>query len=42
MIKRVVLGLAIALALLGIYLVSTHLWWTENGYCWGTMIECEV
>ena len=21
--------------LAGVYLISTHLWWTETGYCWG-------
>ena len=23
-----------------VYLVATHLNYTENGYCWGTMNEC--
>jgi uncharacterized membrane protein HdeD (DUF308 family) len=26
--------------LFGIYEVIGNLWWTENGYCWGSMVEC--
>jgi hypothetical protein len=28
------------LLLWGLIEVSTHLWWTQEGYCWGTMTEC--
>lgn len=31
--------IAVLLAL-AIVEVSTNLWWTENGYCWGDMVEC--
>jgi len=47
---KVVLGIALALAFWGLLEVSAHLWWvgidSPNaeflGYCWGTMLECEV
>ncbi len=29
-----------ALALLGIWEISLHLWWTGDAYCWGTYTEC--
>jgi hypothetical protein len=40
--RRVVFGLAVAIALYAIFQVSGHLWWVggEEGYCWGEMIEC--
>jgi len=37
---KIVVGIAIALALWGVWQVSAHLWWVEGGYCWGTMTEC--
>jgi hypothetical protein len=24
----------------GMWQVSANLWWTGEGYCWGTMVEC--
>jgi hypothetical protein len=24
----------------GLVEVSTHLWWTQEGYCWGQYLEC--
>jgi len=27
---------------IGIYVISTHLWWTGNGYCFGDMITCDL
>ena len=30
----------ILIALFAIWQVSMNLWWTEDGYCWGTMVEC--
>ena len=24
----------------GLIEVSTHLWWTQEGYCWGQYLEC--
>ncbi len=30
----------ILIGLFAIWQVSMNLWWTENGYCWGTMVEC--
>lgn len=24
----------------GLVEVSTNLWWTEQGYCWGQYIQC--
>jgi len=30
----------IVIGIWAIWQVSTSLWWTETGYCWGTAIEC--
>ena len=30
----------ILIALWAIWQVSTNLWWTDNGYCWGIIVEC--
>ena len=30
----------ILIGLWAIWQVSMNLWWTEDGYCWGTMVEC--
>ena len=30
----------ILIGLWAIWQVSTSLWWTETGYCWGPAIEC--
>jgi hypothetical protein len=35
-----VVGFVSALLLLGLIEISTNLWWTQNGYCWGQMTEC--
>lgn len=35
-----VLGIAIGLALWGIWEVSAHLWLVGEHYCWGSMQEC--
>ena len=37
---RIVVGIFAALALFGLWEVSTHLWWVENGYCWGDALKC--
>jgi len=35
-----VIGFLSAIALYaGLYLMG-HIWYTETGYCWGTMVEC--
>jgi hypothetical protein len=41
---KIVVGIALALALWGLWQVSANLWWVGNGngWCWGTMLECEV
>jgi hypothetical protein len=39
---KIVVGIAVALALWGLLEVSAHLWWVGNGWCWGSMLECEV
>lgn len=39
---KVVIGIALVLAFWGLLEVSAHLWWVGNGWCWGTMLECEV
>jgi hypothetical protein len=39
---KIVVGIAVALALWGLLEVSANLWWVGNGWCWGTMLECEV
>jgi hypothetical protein len=30
----------ILIGLWAIWQVSMNLWWTDGGYCWGTMVEC--
>ena len=30
----------ILIGLFVIWQVSMNLWWTEDGYCWGTMVKC--
>jgi hypothetical protein len=35
-----VVGFVSALLLMGLIEISTNLWWTQNGYCWGEMLEC--
>jgi hypothetical protein len=37
--KRVRAVLILA-GIIALYYVSTHLWWTGTGYCWGTITEC--
>jgi len=37
---RVVVALAILLALAGAVMVSANLWWTGSGYCWGSLNSC--
>lgn len=39
--RNVVFGLIAIIALAVIWTVAKNLWWTENGYCWGDMIECQ-
>ena len=40
--RRVVFGIAVAIALYALVQVSGHLWWVggDEGYCWGEMVEC--
>jgi len=35
-----VLGIAIGLAIAGALYLSARLWWTGEGYCLGTLLEC--
>lgn len=38
---HLLLGVAIGLALVGVWYLSGHLWWVEGeGYCLGTLLEC--
>ena len=37
---NLVAGVAIGLLIAGLIWVSGHVWWTETGYCIGTMLEC--
>jgi hypothetical protein len=30
----------ILIGLWALWKVSGHLWWVEDHYCWGTMVEC--
>jgi hypothetical protein len=39
---KIVVGITLALVFWGLLEVSAHLWWVGNGWCWGTMLECEV
>lgn len=36
---KVVIALAIVAT---IVFISTQLWWTENGYCIGSFVECNL
>ena len=38
--RRVVLSIAVVALAFVIGAVSTNLWWTGNGYCWGDGFEC--
>jgi len=38
--RRVVFSIAVVTLFLVIGAISTNLWWTDNGYCWGDMFEC--
>ena len=37
---RIVVSLAIVAALVGLWEVSAHLWWTGANYCWGDGVAC--
>lgn len=37
---NLVAGIAIGLLIAGLIWVSGNLWWTGEGYCIGTMLEC--
>jgi len=34
------LALLIAGAVFGIYKLATSIWYTDQGYCWGTITQC--
>ena len=36
----VVIGIGLITLAVIIVEISTNLWWTQNGYCWGEMLEC--
>jgi hypothetical protein len=38
---NLVAGIAIGLLIAGLVWVSGNLWWTGEGYCRGTLIECD-
>jgi len=38
---HLVLGIAIGLLIAGLIWLSGHLWYTPDGYCIGTLLECE-
>lgn len=39
--RRAVVFIALAgLALFGISEIAGNLWWTDGGYCWGSVNEC--
>lgn len=38
--RNVVFSIALAVFMVAVWQVAGNLWWTENGYCWGDMIEC--
>ena len=35
-----VAGIALGLALAGIYWIAGNLWWTGEGYCIGSLVKC--
>lgn len=39
-IFKALLVVGAGLIAFGVYEVIGHLWWTGEGYCWGSMVEC--
>lgn len=37
---KVVAGVAVALAFIAVYYIATHIWWTGDSWCFGTITEC--
>lgn len=38
--RRVVFSIAVVTLAFAIGMITTNLWWTSDGYCWGDMFEC--
>lgn len=38
--RRVAFVIAVTTIGLVLGAISTNLWWTSDGYCWGDMFEC--
>ena len=38
--RRIVSIIIGAVVLVIAYYLINHIWWTGNGYCWGTMEKC--
>jgi hypothetical protein len=39
---KIVLGIFLALGLLGLWEIVSHLFWNGAGYCWGNFTTCEI
>lgn len=37
---KIVLTIVVGLGVWGLWEVSSHLWWTGEGYCWGEWEVC--
>ena len=37
---KLVRAVGLMLLIIGLYQISTHLWWVDGGYCWGSLVEC--
>lgn len=38
--RRVVFSIALVALAFVIGMITTNLWWTADGYCWGDAFEC--
>ena len=38
--RRVVFGTLALVGIIAAYYLVNHIWWTGNGYCWGTSEKC--
>jgi hypothetical protein len=38
--RRIVFGTLGVIAFIAAFYIVNHIWWTGNGYCWGTSEKC--
>ena len=37
---KIAVGILILLGALALVYISTHIWWTGSGYCFGSAVKC--